>query len=185
MHKLIYSLTAAAALFGASANAQSIILGNGIGKDCYRAVTLNDTFTSNHERMCTQAIEAFSLERRNLAASYINRGIIRMRMKNFEIAIEDYKQAQKLFPKLGAAYLNQGAAMIGAGNPEDAIGLLEKAIELKTQDIHAAYYNLGLAHELTGDVTSAYEAFQKALEVRPGWPLVIKQLERYSVVSAG
>jgi len=66
-----------------------------------------------------------------------------------------------------------------------AVSSLKKALELETQDPHAAHYNLGLAYDLTGQVTEAYYAFKKAEELRPDWDLPKKQLERYSVVSTG
>jgi tetratricopeptide (TPR) repeat protein len=138
-----------------------------------------------HERVCDDAIKGIDQSSRNLAASYINRGILRMRMDNYDGALEDYAAARELRPKLGAIYLNEGAARIGAGQPENAIAPLKKAVELDTQDLHAAHYNLGLAYDLTGDITNAYYAFQNALKVRPGWELAEEQLERYSVVSTG
>ena len=185
MRKLVCSLLFAGVLTSPTSYAQVITIGNGVGKDCYLA-TLHNTHPERvHERICDDALKSPGQTRQNLAANHINRGIIRMRMKNYEAALEDYKAAHKLRPDFGAIYLNEGAAMIGAGHPGDAIVSLKKALELETQDPHAAHYNLGLAYDLTGQVTEAYYAFKKAEELRPDWDLPKEQLERYSVVSTG
>jgi len=185
MRKLLYSLLVAGMLMSSSADAQVITLGNGIGKDCYLATLKNLTPEKAHERLCSDALKSPGQNRQNLAANHINRGIIRMRMGNYEAALEDYSAAHRLRPNFGAIYLNQGAAMIGAGNPQEAIAVLQKALELETQDPHSAHYNLGLAYDLTGNVTEAYYAFKKALELRPEWDLPKEELKRYSVVSTG
>jgi len=185
MRKVLYSILAAGAFSSPPSHSQVLTIGNGIGQDCYYAALHNPQPRESHERICNEAIEATSLNRRDLAATHTNRGIIRMRMSNYEGALEDYTAARKLRPDLGAVYLNEGAAMIGAGTPQEAIAVLQKALELETQDPHSAHYNLGLAYDLTGNVTEAYYAFKKALELRPDWDLPKKQLERYSVVSTG
>ena len=178
-------LLAAATVFAGAASAQVLVIGSNIGKPCYEAALLAQSIPLASEDKCDAAIESGELNRRDLAASYINRGIIRMRSNRLDKSLEDYAEAISLRPKFGAIYLNQGAAMVSAGHYRDAIDSLNKALELDTQDPHAAHYNLGLAHELSGDETSAYYAFQKALELRPNWQLAQQQLERFTVVSEG
>lgn len=168
--------------FGAEAQ---IIIGNGLGKDCYEAAKFSSGPVSAQERTCTEAIQSGTLTRRNLTATYVNRGIIRMRAKDFERAQEDYNAARKLRPDYGTIYLNEGAAMIGAGHPADAIPVLLKSLELETQDPHVAYFNLGLAYDMNNQLTEAYYAFQDALELKPEWELALAQLERYTVVPEG
>lgn len=185
MRMKFVGLAIAALTLAASANAQVIVIGGGLGKDCFHAASLASGALTTREGTCTDAIESRTLTNRNLTATHINRGIIRMHAGKFEGAIEDYQAAQKLRPSFGAAYLNEGAARIGAGDPEMAIPLLKKALELETHDPHAAHYNLGLAYEATGNVQEAYYAFTKALELKPDWTLPKNQLERYSLVSGG
>lgn len=170
---------------GSMAHAQIQVIGSTIGKDCYQAAIKYTSPEPRHDRICTKAIEAHTLDRRNLAASYVNRGILRMRRAEYDLALKDYNEAVRLRPALGATYLNQGAAMIGAGHPQDGIVALQKALELDTQDPHIAHYNLGLAYELTGDVTAAYHAFQKSATLAPEWQAPRHELERFSVVPAG
>lgn len=184
MYRIGFTVLAAACL-ASVAHAQVLTIGSSIGKECYNAAVLSQTIPIGRESACDEAINARTLDKRNLAATHINRGIIRMRASKFDGALADYQAASELRPGFGAIYLNQGAALIGAGRPGDAIASLNKALDLDTQDPEAAHYNLGLAHELTGDVTSAYYAFAKALEIRPDWQLAKDQLARFTVTSEG
>lgn len=179
------ALVAAAILMAFPATAQIQILGSNIGQSCYDAALRSNGPLRVRERVCNEAIESDTLARRDLAATHVNRGIIRMRANDYSGAIEDFETAGGLRSDLGAIYLNKGAAYIGAGLPKEAISSLNKAIELDTQDPHSAYFNLGLAHEMAGDVENAYLSFTKALELRPDWDLALNQLERYSLVSEG
>lgn len=182
--KRIAALILGLSFLTGTANAQ-IILGSGIGKDCYDSALLYEKPRLKHIERCTEAIESKTVLGRNLAATYVNRGILYMRTSDFVSAIEDYDQALRIRPNLGAAFLNKGAALIEIGRPTEAIPVLLKSIELNTVNEQAAHYNLGVAYELTGDVTSAYRSLNKALELRPDWDLPKAQLRRYSVVSEG
>ena len=184
MKKLGFALIAATCLAGA-AHSQALVIGSGIGQKCYDTAVLSQSIPITDESSCNEAIKSRRLSRRELAATHTNRGIIRMRSNRLETALQDYAIASELRPNFGPIYLNQGAAMISAGHHRDAIESLNKALELETENPHAAHYNLGLAHELSGDVTAAYHAFQKALELRPNWELAKTQLERFTVVSEG
>ncbi|MEO9970484.1 MAG: tetratricopeptide repeat protein [Hyphomonadaceae bacterium] len=164
-----------------TAYAQVLILGGGAGQDCYQAVKFNLFPSARHERICTEAIEAGALDRKNLAGTYINRGIIRMRMQSYEAALGDYAKAERLTPNSGPLHLNKGAALIGARDFDTALISLNQAIALETQDPHAAHYNLGLAYEHLGQADLAYQSYQTALELRPDWSLPTKALERFTV----
>lgn len=177
------SLLAGAAFSGASAQVQ--VIGSSVGKDCFQAVKFNLSSSNSQIRTCTEAIKSGTLNRRDLAATLMNRGIAKMRGKDYIAALQDYSDARDIRPSMGAIDLNAGAALIGSGRPAEAIPLLKRSLELETQDPHMAYYNLGLAYDLTGDVESAYYAFKDALELKPDWELAQTQLQRYSVVSEG
>lgn len=184
MKRLVFALACSGFLAGA-ANAQILVIGNSLGKDCFNAAKFSDGPASAQERTCTKAINSGTLDRRNLTATYVNRGIIRMRKKDFDGANEDYMAAEELNPSYGAIYLNQGAARIGAGEPAEAIPLLKKSLELDTQQPHVAHYNLGLAYDMTGQLTEAYYAFSDALELKPEWELAQSQIDRYILSTDG
>ncbi len=166
------------------AHAQIMVIGSGLGKDCFKAAKTYPDIRGNAERICSDAIKSGTLTERDLTASYVNRGIIRMRVSKFDGAYADYAAARKLSPKNGIIYLNEGAALIRDRRPYDAIAALKKSLGLKTKDAHIAYYNLGLAYDMTEQLNEAYFAFQEALKLKPDWPLALEQLDRY-IVSEG
>ena len=59
--------------------------------------------------------------------------------------------------------------------------VLDKAIDLGTDDLFAAYYNRGIANERIGDITSAYWDFRKSLDLNPEFEIAERQLERFIV----
>lgn len=171
-------------LLSPTAFAQVFVIGTGLGGECYQQTQLKYGSFTQGERACTRAIREESMTRGNKAATYVNRGILRMRNGQYDKAIEDYVQAIKTKPTLGAAYLNQGAAHIYKRDFAAAITPLDTAIQLETSDIFAAYYNRAIARENTGDLPGAYADFTKSLELKPDWELAELQLSRFIIDSS-
>ena len=176
-----FILGAVMAIAGASASAQVFVVGGGLAKDCFELAKSGNYQFRTADETCTRAIQEETMTRANRAATYVNRGVIRMREGNYEDALSDYGRATDIQPELGAAYLNEGAAHIYRKNFDLALSPLNRAIELESADIFAAYYNRAIARENTGDVAGAYTDFQKALELKPGWDLAERQLNRFTV----
>ncbi|MEL8056632.1 MAG: tetratricopeptide repeat protein [Pseudomonadota bacterium] len=174
---------AAAALVALSlpAAAQVFVIGNGLGSDCYSKTARNVSNFIDAETTCTRALREESMNRENRAKTYTNRGVLRMRAGRYDQALGDYSEAIRLRPELGEAYLNQGAAYIYKDEFGTALQSLNKAIELETNDMFAAYYNRGIAKENTGDVEGAYYDFKKSLELKPEWSLAQRQLTRFTL----
>jgi len=181
MLKRLSVVAALAAACAFPATGQAVVIGGGLAKDCFMQVEAQSSRFIEVERICTRALESETMTRTNRAATYVNRGIIRMRAGSYDRAIRDYDRAINLQEELGAAYLNRGAALILRGDPADAIGDLDRAISFESNDLHAAHYNRALARERTGDVTGAYYDFKTASELRPEWQLPLRQLERFTV----
>lgn len=175
------SMAVAAILFAATASAQVFVVGGGLAKECFDEAKSGNYVFRLAEETCSRALREETMSRDNRAATYVNRGVIRMREGEFDGALSDYSRAVDLKPELGAAYLNEGAAHIYRKDFEAALPPLNRAIELDSVDIFAAYYNRAIARENTGDVSGAYYDFQKALELKPGWELAERQLSRFSV----
>ncbi|MCI4644247.1 MAG: tetratricopeptide repeat protein [Hyphomonadaceae bacterium] len=181
MRKVFVAGIACFTMMAGTASAQAIIIGGGMAKDCFLSVQAQSTRFSEVEDMCSMALESEVMTRANRAATYVNRGIIRMRAGNYDDALSDYDRALSLREDLGAAYLNRGAALILAGDHAAAKAALDRAIELGTNDLHAAHYNRAIAKEHTGDVPGAYYDFREAAELKPDWDLPQLQLERFTV----
>ncbi|MEL7112062.1 MAG: tetratricopeptide repeat protein [Pseudomonadota bacterium] len=181
--KLIIA-AAATALVAETASAQVFVIGQGLGGDCYQKTKNQYSSFRDADQTCTRALREQAMTRSNRAATYVNRGVLRMRSGKYEQALSDYTDAIKLQPELGAAYLNKGAAMIYQKDFQGAIAPLDRAIDLESADLFAAYYNRAIARENTGDVAGAYADFQKSLALKPGWELAQNQLSRFSVEEA-
>jgi tetratricopeptide (TPR) repeat protein len=60
---------------------------------------------------------------------------------------------------------------------------LNKAIELDSHDLYAAYYNRAIAREHTGDIQGAYFDFKRADELNPESDLAKRQMERFQITT--
>jgi len=118
---------------------------------------------------------------KNRSATFVNRGIARMRDGRYDAALSDYASAERLRPERGSLYLNRGAAHIYKKDFASALVDLNKAIDLDSRQLFAAYYNRGIAKENTGDVEGAYFDFKKALELNPEFEQAKWQLGRFTV----
>jgi tetratricopeptide (TPR) repeat protein len=119
----------------------------------------------------------------NRAATYTNRGVLRMRSGDYDGALSDYGIAKNMKPELGAIWLNEGAAFIFLKDFDSALVSLDKAIELDSQELYAAYYNRAIARENTGDLAGAYADFQKTVELNPDFERAKWQLTRFTVTN--
>ena len=172
---------AATALAAETASAQVFVIGNGLGGECYQKTKNNTGSFRAADDVCSRALREQTMTRTNRAATYVNRGVLRMRAGKYAAALSDYSEATRLTPDLGAAYLNQGAAYIYMQDFAAAIGPLNQAITLESEDLFAAYYNRAIAKENTGDVSGAYYDFQESLALKPGWDLAERQLSRFTL----
>lgn len=177
----ILVLTAFTALTAPLANAQVTVIGGGIARDCYEAVKFNLMRASEAEDLCTRALELEALNPSNKAATYTNRGVLRMRKGDYDKALSDYAISKKMRPRTGATWLNEGAAYIFKKDYNSALVSLEKAIELESEDLYAAYYNRAIAREHAGDIEGAYYDFVKSKELNPDYANTDLQLSRFQV----
>nr|WP_321362338.1 tetratricopeptide repeat protein [uncultured Hyphomonas sp.] len=171
------------AIAAPAASAQVSVIGGGIARDCYQAALYGRASPQEGERICTKAIQAELMNTENKAATYTNRGVLRMRAGDYDAALSDYSTAKKMKPELGAVWLNEGAALIFRKDFDSALVSLNKAIELDSQELYAAYYNRAIARENTGDLAGAYSDFQKALELNPDFERAKWQLTRFTVTN--
>ena len=178
--KLLIAATATA-LMAETASAQVFIIGEGLGGECYQETKRNAANFRIAEDTCTRALREQAMSRSNRAATYVNRGVLRMRAGKYDESLADYNQALELMPDLAEAYLNMGAAYIYNKDFTSALSPLDRAIELDSTDLFAAHYNRAIARENTGNVYGAYTDFQAALELKPGWELAERQLKRFTV----
>ena len=89
-------------------------------------------------------------------------------------AIEEYKKAIKLSPRLPDVHTKLGIALRNKGLIEDAIVYFAKAKEINP-NYGAAWVQLGLSYYVKGLIGLAFEEWEKALEHNPG----LKEAEAY------
>ena len=175
----------AAALFlASSASAAVTVLGGGLAHECSLAARDGRADTDS-VAICSMALESEPLSGRERAGTYINRGVIKLRLKAFESAKQDFDMAIRADKTLGEAYVNRGAALIALKRYPEGLADIDKGIALGSEEPEKAWYNRGLAHEKLDDMKSAYFDYRKALELKPDWDMPQKELQRFTVTEVG
>ena len=126
---------------------------------------------------CDRAIEKGSLTRRDLGATYSNRGIIHANNGKFSLALSDHNRAISLLPEMGQAYINRGNTHFQMRDFKSAISDYEKAVELEAEPRHIPYYNMALTLLQLKRIGEARAALEKSLAYSPGSTKIKRQLE--------
>ena len=101
----------------------------------------------------------------NEADDYLRKGIAAQQSKDLNTAIDDYRKALEIDPKLAEARANLGAALSEAGQFDAAIAEDTKALASAPDQI-AVRMNLGLAYYKKGDMEGAHAAFAAVHQAR-------------------
>jgi Flp pilus assembly protein TadD len=125
-------------------------------------------------------------------------GVLYDRQGNYDEAITQYQKAIALQPNLGFLYNNLGVSLLLKGEHEKAVAAFTEAVKLKTSnpkiynnlalglskldrypealeafkkgsDEATAHYNLGCLYMARGKTKEAIQAFEKAIEMKPGF----------------
>jgi tetratricopeptide (TPR) repeat protein len=100
------------------------------------------------------------------ADDYLRKGIAAQQHNDMAEAIDDYRKALAIDPKLAEARANLGAALSAAGQFDEAIAEDTKALA-SAPDKTAVRMNLGLAYYKKGDMEGAHTAFAAVHAARP------------------
>lgn len=100
------------------------------------------------------------------ADDYLRKGIAAQQHNDLTAAIDDYRKALAIDPKLAEARANLGAALSAAGQFDDAIAEDTKALAA-APDKTGVRMNLGLAYYKKGDMENAHTAFEAVHAARP------------------
>jgi tetratricopeptide (TPR) repeat protein len=182
MHKaLSISVLSHVLVYCASAQAQSLSVfgGNEKALECYMNATLvavDDNASMRMLEPCTYALDYSSLGPRDRAATYTNRGVLRVALGRFEQALADYDASMKLIPDAGENYINRGNVHYQMGDFQRAIVDYSTAVELDVNEKHIAWFDRGMAFERAGDPARAEEDYRTALTFMPGWALAETRL---------
>jgi tetratricopeptide (TPR) repeat protein len=174
------AVAAAAIALGGQAWAQGAIevASGGLASDCAAAVKAN-RFSNQDEKLCTSALENELLTVEDRAGTYVNRGIMRMRQKDYDGALKDFNTGIHYKADLAEAYVNRGATEIALKDYRRALADLDQSLQLSVKEPEKAYYNRALARDWLDDTQGAYLDFQKAQALAPLWDLPREQLVRF------
>lgn len=177
---LVAGALTAALLTTGGATASTLVLGGGAAKDCSVAA-IDGRSDKKSVLLCTTALETENLNFRDRARTYVNRGVLQLRQRDFSTARADFDAASKIDPDLGEAWVNRGAAYVGEERYSDALGQIDRGLSLGVKDPEKAWFNRGMANEGLGDLKAAYQDYSKAAELDPEWDAPKKELMRFSV----
>jgi tetratricopeptide (TPR) repeat protein len=172
--------TVALAAGAGMAGASTLIIGNGEAKECSDAAVGGKS--DRHAILaCTTALEIETLNFRDRARTYVNRGVLQMRQRQFTAARADFDQATGIDPQLGEAYVNRGATLVGEDRYREGVEQIDRGLALGVKDPEKAFFNRGLANEALGDLKAAYHDYSRAAELKPDWAAPRTELARFSV----
>ncbi|MCY4281878.1 MAG: tetratricopeptide repeat protein [Gammaproteobacteria bacterium] len=163
------------------AQSMSIIGGGSYARNCYMAATLAiQMHAASREDLqeCNMALAHGKLQRKDLLATYVNRGIVHGAMEDYQSALQDYNTAIDLGPQTGEVYVNLGNIYLLAKKYDLAIAQYTIAIELTMRQDHIAYFNRAMAYENNLEFDKAETDYRKTIELSPAWPLPQLRLER-------
>jgi tetratricopeptide (TPR) repeat protein len=162
------------------------IIGNGLAAECStaaRTLAANAPARADAEHVCTLALDGEALSAHEAAATYVNRGVLRLTDGDAQAARNDFDQALRIEPRLAEAIVDRGAALIAGGHDAEAAAEITRGLALNPTEPEKAYYNRAVAEERLGDAKSAYFDYRKAADLKPDWLLPRTELARFRVSS--
>jgi len=99
-------------------------------------------------------------------AIYNNRGNIYQKLKQFELALDDYDAAIKLNPRFLEAHYNKGNCYKELNQHQKAIEWYKKTLKINPKYFHA-WNNMGLCCQAVQDFEGSLAACQEAIKIEP------------------
>ena len=177
-------LAAAFAVLPLPAFAGITVLGSNSARMCYLAAESTAMPGPRDMRQCDAALVEVATVPRDLIATYVNRGILRMRNGNLDGAMIDFDEALRRNPREPEAYLNRGSALLRRERMDEAVAMYSQALQHNTRRPALAHYGRAMAYELLGNVRAAYNDYRRASERAPEWGEPREDLQRFRVVPA-
>lgn len=170
------------AAFCVPASASVMVIGNSSARLCFEAADSPLNPDSDDMNRCNIALRDEPLSREDMVATYVNRGILRLRNGQVVQAIVDFDTAIGMDPSQPEAYLNKGAALMRQDNAQGALPLFTASLERNTERPELAHYGRAIAYETLGNAREAYNDYRRASELRPDWQEPLVELRRFRVV---
>ncbi len=127
---------------------------------------------------CDAAINFENLSRRDLAATYSNRGIIYLRNGKYEQALKDHNTAIMIKPDLAQIYVNRGNVYYHMLDYGKAIADFDKALETGGGPVALMHHNKALTLLKLKKFKEARVELELALEADPDSVSTRKKLQQ-------
>jgi tetratricopeptide (TPR) repeat protein len=177
-----FLITAGVAALAVPAAAAVTVLGATSARLCYEAAEARSTPSDSNIDLCDDAIKGEALTEYEMVATYVNRGILKLRRGQIDDAISDFDTAIARNPDEPESYLNKGMAKLRLPNGwDEALPLFDTAIAKDTRRPAVAYYGRAVANELGGRLKQAYLDYRQASRIDPKWQDPQKELARFTV----
>ena len=166
------------------ASASTDVIGGGLAHECATRALAGKSGTPVLN-VCDLAIEQESMDKSDLAKTYVNRGVVHLRRGSLEKCRADLASAEHLMPNLAETFVNRGALYIREKQYQAALDTINQGLALNPSEPEKAYYNRALAYEMMGELKPAYLDYRKASQINPKWPEPAKAMARFQVRAAG
>jgi tetratricopeptide (TPR) repeat protein len=175
-------LIAALAGSAAPAAAAVTVIGNSSARMCYEAAESKGANNIAALDRCNEALSDEGLSVYDQTATYVNRGILKLRLERVDDAISDFDSAIARDPDQAEAYINKGIAMLRRDNGwSDALALFDTGIQKRTRRPAIAYFGRAVANEMGGRIKEAYLDYRQASLIEPKWRQPKAELSRFTV----
>jgi tetratricopeptide (TPR) repeat protein len=169
-----------ATLFLSNAQAAVTVIGNGPAQICYQAAE-NEASPADFMTYCNQALAGI-LTQADRAATYVNRGVLRLAMNDNDAAAADFQAGLAINANLGEGYVDLGATLIAKKHYAEAIRNIDHGLALGTKKPYLAYYDRAVADEAVGNLQGAYDDYHHALSIKPDFTQASDELTRFKIV---
>lgn len=170
-------LCTAAAPLGAAVT----VIGNTDARLCYEAAESGDAGSATIAR-CDSALKQEGLAVADEVATYVNRGILKLRLGRIDEAVGDFDAAIARDAGEADAYVNKGMAMLKSeGRWREALALFDEGLRRRTRRPAVAYFGRAVANELGGNMKQAYLDYREASLLAPKWRDPQVELARFTV----
>ncbi len=178
--------------FPVASQAAITVMGGGSGEACWRAAVASilihmdsaveeARWKADSISVCDDAISGSPMDRKDLASTYVNRGILEMSRENYAVAERNFDKALSMIPKLAEAHVDLGSTLMNMQRYEDGVRETRLGLDLNTKEPERAYYNLGIGYEFMGKLQEAYDSYKKAAVLAPKWKEPRDEMARFVV----
>jgi tetratricopeptide (TPR) repeat protein len=158
------------------------VIGSTSARMCFEAADSHLTPSQATLDDCDEALQQGNMSKYDTVATYVNRGILRLRAGRDDDAMADFDRALAQDPNQAEAYLNKGMALLRRDDAwQDAMAQFDTALAKKTRRPALAYYGRAVANELGGRVKEAYFDYREASRIEPKWRQPQIDLARFTV----